>query len=140
MSIAEKLEKKLEEKVSEDKKGKIDSGEWLLLFFTAGFIDILYIFLTIIGLIPIVGQVMYVIITPLMGMIITGAFWLFLQRKGLGKYWGLAFGGGMTSLVPVANWLSWTISVFILYSLTKAEKAPLVGEAMGKISAITKVK
>lgn len=142
MAIAEKLEQKrgaLKEKLSKksqeaekDQGVEIDWAEWLLLFLAAGYIDILFILLTIIGLIPIVGQVIYVIADPIMNIIVTGMFWFYLQHKGLGGYWWLAFGGGVADLIPGVNWIGWTIAVLILYFLVKAEKIPLAGEAIGK--------
>ncbi len=113
---------------------KIDSMEWLLLFLGAGYIDILFIFLAIIGLIPVVGQVIYVIADPVMNIVATGIFWFYLQNKGLGGYWWLAFGGGLAGLVPVVNWASWIVSVFVLYVLVKAEKIPLAGETIKKVA------
>ncbi|MFH1990527.1 MAG: hypothetical protein ABIJ19_01595 [Patescibacteria group bacterium] len=115
---------------------KIDSMEWLLLFLAAGYIDILFIFLAIIGLIPVVGQVIYVIADPVMNIIATGIFWFYLQYKGMGGYWWLAFGGGLAGLIPVVNWASWIMAVLILYFLVKAEKVPLAGEAIEKVSKI----
>ncbi len=142
MAIAEQLEQKrgaLKEKLSEKsqkaEKGKgveIDSAEWLLLFLGAGYIDILFIILAIIGLIPIVGQAIYAVADPAMNIIATGIFWFYLQYKGLGGYWWLAFGGGVANLIPVVNWIGWIISVLILYFLVKAEKIPLAGEAIEK--------
>lgn len=149
ITLAEKLEQKrgaLKEKLSkksqEAEKGKgveIDSGEWLLLFLGAGYIDILFIILTIIGLIPIVGQVIYAIADPVMNIIAMGIFWFYLQYKGLGHFWWLAFGGGVANLIPVVNWIGWIIAVLILYFLIKAEKIPLAGEAIEK-AAKTAVK
>ncbi|MFH1393155.1 MAG: hypothetical protein ABIG73_02140 [Patescibacteria group bacterium] len=110
----------------------INSMEWLLLFMGAGYIDILFILLAIIGLIPFVGQVIYAVADPVMNIIATGIFWFYLQNKGLGGYWWLAFGGGLAGLVPVVNWFSWIVSVIILYGLVKAEKIPLAGEAIKK--------
>ena len=110
--------------------------EWLLLFLGAGYIDILFIFLTIIGLIPVVGQIIYVIADPIMNIIATGIFWFYLQNKGLGGYWWLAFGGGLAGLVPVVNWASWIMSVLILYFLVKAEKIPLAGEIIEKAAKV----
>ena len=110
--------------------------EWLLLFLAAGYIDILFIMLAIIGLIPVVGQVIYVIADPVMNIIATGIFWFYLQYKSMGGYWWLAFGGGLVGLIPVVNWASWIMAVLILYFLVKAEKVPLAGEAIGKISKI----
>ncbi|MBU2082384.1 hypothetical protein KKH14_03115 [Patescibacteria group bacterium] len=115
---------------------KIDSMEWLLLFLAAGYIDILFIFLAIIGLIPVVGQVIYVIVDPVMNIIAMGIFWFYLQYKGMGGYWWLAFGGGLAGLIPVVNWASWIMAVLILYFLVKAEKVPLAGEAIEKVSKI----
>ncbi len=151
MAIAEKLEQKreaLKEKLSkksqEAEKGKgveIDSAEWLLLFLAAGYIDILFIILTIIGLIPLVGQVIYAIADPVMNIIVTGIVWVYLQKKGLSHYWWLAFGGGVANLIPVVNWVGWIISVLILYFLVKAEKIPLAGEATEKAAeAASKIK
>ena len=147
MAIAEKLEQKrgaLQEKLSKksqeaekDKGVEIDSAEWLLLFLAAGYIDILFIILTIVGLIPFVGQVIYVITNPVMNLIATGIFWLYLQHKGLGHYWWLAFGGGVANLIPVINWIGWIMSVLILYFLVKAEKIPLAGEAIEKAAKAT---
>ena len=142
MALAEKLEKKLEKKKEklakksqEAEKGKgaeIDWAEWLLLFLGAGYIDILFILLTIIGFIPYVGQVAYAILDPTLNIIATAIFWFYLQYKGLGGYWWLAFGGGVANLIPVVNWIGWIMSVLILYFLVKAEKIPLAGEAIGK--------
>lgn len=142
ITLAEKLEQKrgaLKEKLSkksqEAEKGKgveIDSAEWLLLFLGAGYIDILFIILTIIGLIPFVGQIIYVIANPVMNMVAMGIFWFYLQHKELGHYWWLAFGGGVANLIPVVNWIGWIMAVLILYFLVKAEKIPLAGEAIEK--------
>lgn len=145
MAIAEKLKQKLEkkrEKLAEkskdlEKKGaEIDFMEWLLLFLGAGYIDILFIILTIIGLIPFVGQVIYIIADPALNLIATGIFWFYLQNKGMGGYWWLAFGGGVANLIPVVNWAGWTIAVLILYFLTKAEKIPLAGEVIEKAAKV----
>jgi len=151
MALAEKLEQKraaLKEKLSkksqEAEKGKgveIDSSEWLLLFLAAGYINILFIILTIIGLIPFVGQVIYAIADPVMNIIVTGIFWFYLQYKGLGGYWWLAFSGGIANLIPVINWFGWIGCVLILYFLVKAEKIPLAGEAIEKAAkAAPKIK
>lgn len=146
MAIAEKLakkeaalKKKLTKKSQEALKSggaEIDSGEWFLLFLGAGYIDILFIILTIIGLIPIIGQVVYVIADPAINIIATGIFWFYLQNKGLGGYWWLAFGGGVANLIPIVNWIGWIISVLILYFLVKAEKIPLAGEAIEKAAKV----
>lgn len=151
MAIAGKLQKKLEktrEKLTEKSKSaenkgvaQIDSSEWLLLFLGAAYIDILFVILTVIGLIPIVGQVIYVIADPALNLIATGIFWLYLQYKELGGYWWLAFGGGLANLIPVVNWVGWIIAVLILYFLVKAEKIPLAGEAIQRAAkAASKVK
>jgi len=147
MAIAEKLEQKreaLKEKLTEKsqkaEKGKgaeIDGAEWLLLFLAAGYIDILFIILTIVGLIPYVGQVIYAIADPAMNIIATGIFWFYLQYKGLGGYRWLAFGGGVANLIPVINWFGWIGCVLILYFLVKAEKIPLAGEAIEKAAKAT---
>lgn len=144
MAIAEKLEQKkgaLQEKLNEksqktekNRGAEIDWAEWLLLFLAAGYIDILFIILTIIGLIPVVGQVIYAIADPVMNIIATGIFWFYLQYKGLGGYWWLAFGGGLANLIPLVNWIGWTIAVLILYFLVKAEKIPLAGEVIKKVA------
>ena len=119
----------------------IDSMEWLLLFLGAGYIDILFILLTIVGLIPIIGQVIYAVADPVLNLIATGIFWFYIQHKGLGHYWWLAFGGGLANLIPVVNWAGWLIAVLILYGLVKAEKVPLAGEAIEKASkAASKIK
>ncbi|MCX6813006.1 MAG: hypothetical protein NTV77_00720 [Candidatus Azambacteria bacterium] len=147
MAIAEKLEKKkkeLAERSQKAEKGKgveIDSAEWLLLFLAAGYIDILFILLTIIGLIPVVGQVVYAILDPTLNIIATAIFWFYLQYKGLGGYWWLAFSGGIANLIPVINWLGWIGCVLVLYFLIKAEKIPLAGEAIEKAAkAAQKIK
>jgi len=151
MALAEKLEQKkgaLKEKLSkksqEAEKGKgveIDSAEWLLLFLGAGYIDVLFIILAIIGLIPFVGQVIYAIADPVMNIIAAGMFWFYLQYKGLGGYWWLAFSGGVANLIPVINWFGWIGCVLILYFLVKAEKIPLAGEAIEKAAkAAPKIK
>ena len=146
MAIAEKLQQKLEKKrenlaekskSTENKEAAhIDSGEWLLLFLGAGYIDLLFIILTIIGLIPLVGQAIYAIADPVLNLIATGIFWFYLQHKGLGGYWWLAFGGGLANLIPLVNWIGWLIAVFILYTLVKAEKVPLAGEAIEKVAKV----
>ena len=151
MAIAEKLQQKkaaLKEKLSkksqEAEKGKgaeIDSAEWLLLFLAAGYISIISIILTIVGLIPAVGQVIYIIANVPLDLIATGAFWLYLQFKELGGYWWLIFGGGLSSFIPVVDWASWIVGVLILYFLVKAEKIPLAGEAIEKAAkAASKIK
>ena len=151
MTIAEKLAKRetaLKEKLVKKsqetqarKTAEIDSMEWLLLFLGAGYIDLLFIILTIIGLVPIVGQVIYVIADPVMNIIATGIFWFYLQYKGLGGYWWIAFGGGLANLIPLVNWIGWIIAVLILYILVKAEKIPLAGEAIQKAAkAASKIK
>lgn len=151
MAIAEKLAKKetalkekLAKKSQEAEKGEnaeIDSGEWLLLFLGAGYIDLLFIILTIIGLIPVVGQAIYAIADPVINIIATGIFWFYLQHKGLGGYWWLAFGGGVANLFPVVNWVGWILAILILYFLVKAEKIPLAGEAIEKAAkAASKIK
>ena len=147
MAIAEKLEQKrgaLQEKLSKksqeaekDKGVEIDSAEWLLLFLAAGYIDILFIILTIISFIPFIGLVAYAIVNPIINIIATGVFWFYLQHKGLGGYWWLAFGGGAANLIPVVNWIGWIMSVLILYFLVKAEKIPLAGEAIEKAAKAT---
>ena len=116
----------------EIKKNEIDWAEWLLLFLAAGYISIISIILTIVGLIPAVGQVIYVIANASLDLIATGAFWLYLQFKGLGGYWWLIFGGGLASFIPVVDWASWIVAVLILYFLVKAEKIPLAGGAIEK--------
>lgn len=146
MAIAEKLQQRLEktkEKLAEKSKSaenksaaKIDSSEWLLLFLGAGYIGILSILLTIVGLIPFVGQTIYVIANVSLDIITTGIFWFYLQYKGLGGYWWLTFGGGLVSFIPIADWISWIIAVLILYFLVKAEKIPLAGEAIQKAAKV----
>lgn len=146
MAIAGKLQQKLEkkkEKLTEKSKNaenegaaKIDSGEWLLLFLGAGYIGILSILLTIVGLIPFVGQTIYVIANVSFDIITTGIFWFYLQYKGLGGYWWLTFGGGLASFIPIVDWISWIIAVLILYFLVKAEKIPLAGEAVQKLAKV----
>lgn len=151
MPIAEKLQQKLEKKrkaltekskaAEKSETAKIDSGEWLLLFLGAGYIDILFIILTIIGLIPFVGQPIYAIADPVLNLIATGIFWFYIQYKGFGAYWWLAFGGGLANLIPVVNWVGWIISVLILYLLIKVKKIPLAGKAIEKIAgAASKIK
>ncbi len=140
MAIAEKLNKKSQE-AEKSEGAKIDWTEWLLLFLAAGYIDILFILLTVIGLIPYVGQEIYAIADPVMNLIAMGVFWFYLQYRGLGGYWWLAFGGGVANLIPVVNWAGWIISVLILYFLVKAEKIPLAGEAIEKAAkAAQKIK
>ena len=146
MAITEKLAKKetsLKEKLtkkSQEAEGggaaEINSMEWLTLFLGAGYINLLFIILTIIGLIPIVGQAIYAITDPIMNIIATGIFWFYLQHKGLGGYWWLAFGGGVANLIPVVNWIGWIIAVLILYFLVKAEKIPFAGEAIKKAAKV----
>jgi len=147
MAIAEKLAKtreKLNKKSQAAEKSEVsqvDSGEWLLLFLGAAYIDILFVILTVIGLIPYVGQVIYAIADPVLNLIATGIFWFYLQYKGMGAYWWLAFGGGLANLIPVVNWIGWIIAVLILYFLVKAEKIPLAGEAIQKAAkAASKIK
>ena len=115
--------------------------EWLLLFMAADYIDILFILLAIIAFIPFVGFVAYAVLDPVLNLIATGIFWFYLQQKGLGGYWWLAFGGGVANLIPVVNWIGWVLSVLILYFLVKAEKVPLAGEAIKKAAkAASKIK
>ncbi len=151
MAIAEKLQQKLKKKkvvLAEKSKAaekseatKIDFGEWLLLFLASGFIDILFLILTIIGLIPFVGQAIYTVAAPSLNLITTLIFWFYLQYKGMSAYWWLAFGGGLAALIPVVNWAAWTIAVLILYFLVKAEKIPFAGEAIQKVAKVaSKVK
>ena len=149
MAIAEKLQQNLEKKkealakksqeqgAEKNKSVEINSSEWLLLFLGAGYIDLLFIILTIVGLIPYVGHVIYAIADPVMNIIATGIFWFYLQYKGLGGYWWLAFSGGIADLIPVINWFGWIGCVFILYFLVKAEKIPLAGEAIEKAAKAT---
>jgi len=151
MALAEKLQQKKEalkeklvQKSQKTEKGRgteINWAEWLLLFLAAGYIGVISIILTIIGLIPYVGQTIYVIANAPFDIITTGIFWFYLQYKGLGGYWWLAFGGGLASFIPVADWASWMVAVLILYFLVKAEKIPLAGEAIEKAAkAISKIK
>ncbi|MBI4919812.1 hypothetical protein HY838_00720 [Candidatus Azambacteria bacterium] len=147
MALAENLQQKrgaFKEKISaksqesETESGaEIDFAEWLLLFLGAGYIDILFILLTIIALIPIVGLVIYAVAEPILDLAATAIFWFYLQHKGLGQYWWLAFGGGLANLIPVVNWFGWVVSVLILYFLVKAEKIPMAGEAIKEASKIT---
>lgn len=142
MALAENLQQKrsaLKEKISaksqesETENGaEIDFAGWLLLFLGAGYIDILFILLTIVALIPIVGLAIYAIAEPILDLAATAIFWFYLQHKGLGQYWWLAFGGGLANLIPIVNWFGWIVSVLILYFLVKAEKIPLAGEAIEK--------
>ncbi len=146
MAIAEKLQQKLEKKrealtekskaAEKDEATQIDSGEWLLLFLASGYIDIIFVILAVIGLIPVVGQVIYAIATPALNLLLTFIFWFYLQYKGMGAYWWLSFGGGLANLIPVVNWAGWTIAVLILYFLVKAEKIPLAGEAIKKAAKV----
>ena len=143
----QRLEKKRDalaekSKSAENKEGaQIDSGEWLLLFLGAGYIDILFVILTVIGLIPVIGQIIYVIADPALNLMATGIFWFYLQCKGLGGYWWIAFGGGLVNLIPMLNWIGWIIAVLILYILVKSEKIPLAGEAIQKVAKVaSKVK
>lgn len=151
MAIAEELKQQLEtkkkalaEKSKAAEKGgedKIDSGEWLLLFLASVFIDIIFVILAIIGLIPFVGQAIYAIADPVLNLFLTSIFWFYLQYKGMGAYWWLSFGGGLANFIPLVNWIGWTIAVLILYFLVKAEKIPLAGEAIQKAAkAASKVK
>jgi hypothetical protein len=134
-ALKEKLNKKSQE-AEKTEGAKLESTEWLMLFLGAGYIDILFILLTIIGLIPVVGQVIYVIVDPIINITATGIFWFYLQHKGLGSYWWLAFGGGVANLIPVVNWIGWIISVLILYFLIKAENIPLAGKAIQKATQV----
>ena len=146
MAISEKLQQKLDKKkeaLAEKSKNaeakesaQIDSMEWLTLFLGAGYINLLFIILTIVGLIPIVGQAIYAIADPALNLIAMGIFWFYLQHKGLGGYWWLAFGGGVANLIPVVNWIGWIIAVLILYFLVKAEKIPFAGEAIEKAAKV----
>lgn len=146
MAIAEKLQQKLEKKkealaekskaAEKNETAKVDSGEWLLLFLASIYIDIIFILLTVVGLIPVIGQTIYAIADPALNLLLMLIFWVYLQVKGLGAYWWLAFGGGLANLIPAVNWAGWTIAVLILYLLVKAEKVPLVGEAIKKAAKI----
>lgn len=145
MPIGEKLQQKLDKKretlveksKTAERKGtaEIDSGEWLLLFLASGFIDIIFILLTVIGLIPIIGQIIYAIVDPALNLLLMFIFWIYIQYKGLGTYWWLSFGGGLADLLPIANWIGWSMAIFVLYLLVKAEKVPLAGEAIKKTAA-----
>lgn len=142
MALAEKLQQKLEKKrealaeksKTAEKNGaaQIDSGEWLLLFLASIYIDIIFVILTVVGLIPFVGQTIYAITDPALNLLLTFIFWFYLQYKGMGAYWWLSFGGGLANLIPVVNWAGWTLGVLILYFLVKAEKIPLAGEVIEK--------
>lgn len=144
MAIAEKLQQKLDKKrealaekskaAEKSEAAKIDSGEWLLLFLASAFIDIIFILLAVVGMIPIVGQAIYAVADPALNLMLTFIFWFYIQYKGLGAYWWLSFGGGIINFIPVVNWIGWSVAVFILYLLVKAEKIPLAGEAIGKIA------
>lgn len=151
MAIAEELQQKLEKKraalaekskmAERSKTAQIDFEEWLLLFYASGFIDVIFIILTIVGLIPFVGQAIYAIANPALNLLFSLIFWFYLQYKGMGGYWWLSFGGGLANLIPVVNWAGWTIAVLILYLLVKAEKIPLAGEAIRKAAKVaSKVK
>lgn len=141
MALAEKLTKKLEKRTAEyaekskaagiPKGAHLESGDWLLLFIASIYIDILFVILTIIGLIPAVGQVIYAICDPGLNFLVAGIFWLYLYNKGLSGYWYWAFGSGLANFIPVVNFFGWTLSVIILYTLvTTAEKVPLAGKAI----------
>ena len=79
MAIADKLQQKLEKKreaLAEKSKAalkgeaaKIDSGEWLLLFLASIYIDIIFVILTVVGMIPFVGQVIYAIAVPALNLL-----------------------------------------------------------------------
>jgi Fe2+ transport system protein B len=152
MPLAEKLQQKSEgmkakmaEKAEKAEKGKETETEteieWLLLFLGAGYVNLLCLILTVIGLIPAVGQAIYVVLDPTLDIVATGIFWFYLQSKELSQYWWLAFGGGIANLVPVINWFGWVGCVLILYFLVKAEKIPFVGEAIEKAAkAAPKIK
>lgn len=149
MAIAEKLQQKLEKKKealaekskSAEKGGEaqIDSGEWLLLFLASGFIDIIFIILTIIGLIPLVGQVIFAVVDPVLNLLFTYLFFFYLISKRMTAYWSLAFGGGLAGMIPVLDWISWTLAILTLYLVIKAKetalaKIPLAGEAIEKVA------
>ncbi len=148
MAITEKIQKKLEgmkEKMAEKSAAasaensggaEIDTGEWILLFLAAGFVEIIVILFTIIGIIPIVGQVAYPFLVGTLNAIVSGIFFLYLRSKGLTQYWGLAFGGGVANLIPVLNWFGWIGCVLVLYFLVKAEKVPLAGETIAKAAKV----
>ncbi len=136
MAIAEEL------KTKENKTGgALDFGDWLLLFLGSVFVDIIFVLIAVIGLIPLVGQVFYAFLDPILNASAAFGLWIYLQFKGLGGYWYLAFGGGLAGLVPVINWFSWTLGIMILYFLVKAEAVPLAGEAISKaVKAASKIK
>ena len=136
MAIAETFKNKINEKSKKTQNAEgasIDSMSWLLLFLGAGFIDILFILLVIVGFIPVAGQVIYAIVDPILNMTATAIFWFYLQYKGLDGYWWLAFGGGLAGIVPVVNWFSWIFSVLILYFLTKSDTIKKAAETVSKI-------
>jgi hypothetical protein len=148
MALAEKLTKKLEKRTAEfaekskaagiPKGAHLESGDWLLLFLASIYVDILFVILTVIGLIPIIGQVIYAICDPGLNFLVAGIFWMYLYNKGLGGYWYLAFGGGLANFIPVVNWFGWTLAVIILYTLvTAAEKVPWVGKVIEIASKAT---
>lgn len=142
MPLAEKIKQKVEgmkekmaEKSQKSEKGggvEIDSGEWLLLVLASLFADIIFVLLTIIGALPFIGQVFYALAEPIFNLFLMSAFWFYLQHKGLGHYWWLATSSWFINLVPVLNWIGWTVAIIILYFLVKAEKVPLAGEALEK--------
>ena len=151
MAIAEKINQKLEvmkakmaEKAENAPKtggAEIDSGEWMLLFLAAGFVEILVVLITVFGLIPVIGQVGYPILIGTLNIIVSGAFFLYLMDKGLSQYWGLAFGGGLANLIPILNWFGWVGCVLALYFMVEAQKIPLAGEAIAKVAqAAPKIK
>jgi len=126
---------KMAEKAEGDEGGKeseIDSGEWLLLFLASLFVDIIFVLFVIIGVLPFIGQVFYALAEPIFNLFVMSVFWFYLQHKGLGHYWWLATSSWIVNLVPILNWIGWTLAILILYFLTKAEKVPFAGEALEK--------
>lgn len=140
--IRESLTKRSKaEAENEKEESPLNSFHWTLLFMLSILADFLFIILAVIGLIPLIGQLIYIIFEPTLDIIAASSFWLFLQYKGLGQYWWLAFGSGLFNLIPVINWFGWTLGVFILWVLiTKVQKVPLAREALEKGAKLSSLK
>jgi len=146
---AEKLKEKGKKLAFKETKGAavdISWSEWLLIFLLYGYIGILFIILTVVLFIPVVGQIIYGIVAPILNFIAMGILAFWLHGKGLfGRYWILVSAAFIIGLAPFANWMSWIGALSAIYILYTLEKIPIVGKAVKKaedaaITMLTKIK
>lgn len=145
----ERLQEKLKEKsqksfqkaqeTGEASESKIDSGDWVILFLASLFVDFGFVILSLVGAIPFIGQVFYAVTAPILSAVTSFILWLYLQHKGLGQYWWIAFGLGLGSTVPILNWFVFTIGILVIYTLSQAEKIPLGGKIIEKTAKLASV-